>query len=842
MTMQDHQNDNEDAAALARLRAEAMTALREGRFDLADALLARGDVSLAELTHNLRVHQAELEAQAQELRESNLRLEHAMQQFRHLFEALPQPALVVDRLGVIQRRNAAADAMFGLDADAHLHPALRRLAADAEARYAIHAALEDAQRSGHARMPGVALTDRGGHTRRADLHLERLPGADAPGHASVLAIVVDESERIEAAERLAAGNQLLRQQQRENRALAAVARSTASMVVMTDAQQCITWVNHAFEQASGWALQEIAGRTLQVLHGPATDTATVAQMRRRLDHGEGVAGIEILFHARSGMPYWVMLDMQPLWAEDGTVEGFVSVQHDITERRRAEQALRDAEAYQRAVLDAAPGLVATLRADGRLGSVNAAGIALLQLGEPGDAIGRPFTDFLRGPDIVTFGALLGGALLGEAQTARVEVVGAGGRRLPLELRTGSLSRDGMVSFVVLVGRDVTAEQALAAAHAEKEAAQASNAAKTRFLSQMSHELRTPLNAVLGFTQLMRADVDGGRADATTLRARLAFVEQAGWHLLTMIDDVLDLSRIEAGRVEMHLEPVPLAAMVRDALDLVRGAAERRRIRLAQVGDEALCAVADPVRLKQVLANLLSNAVKYNREGGHVDVALRTAGDEVSIVVQDSGRGLRPEQIAHLFEPFNRLDAPSNVEGSGIGLVIARHLAELMHGRIEVHSTPGEGSTFTLHLPAAPGDSASAPLADDDAAPPPLQRACHVLYIEDIDSNIELMHHVLDGSGWQLSVERTGLTGLERARADHPDLILLDLQLPDVDGVEVRRRLLSDPATAAIPCLAITADVAARHAEPPDVPFDGWLAKPLRIAAMRRALAEAMATA
>jgi PAS domain S-box-containing protein len=826
-------------AELSRLKAEAIVALREGRFDLADTLLARGDVTLAEITHNLRVYQAELEAQAQELRESNERTERVMLQFRRLFEALPQAALVVDRLGLIHRRNAEADRLFGLDDQALVKPALRRLAADPAARHALHSALAEAERTGRSRLAGVALADRQQQPRRADLYFERIEERSAEQGERFLVLMVDESQRVAAAERLAATNLALREQQRDNRTLAAVARSTHSMVVMTDAQRRVTWANQAFEQRSGWRCEELAGRSMRVLHGPGTDAVTVAQMHAHLARGEGFTGVEVLNFTKAGDPYWVVLDVQPVHGDEGQLEGFVSVQHDVTERRLAEQRLREAEAYQRAIFDATPALMAALRPDGRIGNINEAGLAMLQLATAAEASGRLLADFLAGDDVDTFRRLHQRAMLGEEATASVRLIGSRGRTTAVELHTGPLWRHSSVQLVVLVGRDISAEQALAAMRAEKEAALASNQAKTRFLSQMSHELRTPLNAVLGFSQLMAADLDAGQHEPATQRERLAFIDQAGWHLLSMIDDVLDLSLIESGRVELHLDAVALGPVVRGALALVQNAADRHGIRLSwDTAADDLTVRADTVRLTQVLSNLLSNAVKYNVDGGSVEVSAQAEGDGIRLAVADSGRGLAPQELEHLFEPFNRLGAPSHVEGSGIGLVIARHLVQLMGGRIDVASASGEGSTFTVCLPAAPAQSDPMP-ADGDAEPAaaPLARPCSVLYIEDIDSNIELMHHALDGTGWQLRVERTGRKGLMAARDTAPDLILLDLQLPDLDGVEVRRRLLADPATAAIPCVAITADVAARAAEPPDVPFDAWLSKPLRIPVMQRVMAQ-----
>jgi PAS domain S-box-containing protein len=826
------------ASDLQQLQAEAMSALRQGRFDIVDELLARGDVSLRELTHNLRVYQAELEAQALELRDSQLRTERIAQQFRRLFDALPQPAMVVDRLGMVQRCNSQAERLFGLSGEAAVKPALRRIGADGSVRHALHGALAEAGLAGQSQLRSVALTYCDGVLRRGDVYVERLDDFDGEQGPLLLVLVIDESERMAAADALAQSNLALRQHQRENRSLATVARATHSMVLMTDPQLRITWANEAMLTLSGYTLNELEGRTPKLFQGSGTDPATVALMREHLNRGVGFTGVEVLNYSKAGQPYWIVLDVQPVAGDDGRLEGFISVQIDITERLRADALMRESEAYQRAIFDATPALVAVLQRDGGISNVNAAGLAMLQLPDVARTLGRPLAGFLAPTDTERFNEALASAMLGEESTATVDLLGCEGRVCTVELHTGPLWRLGSVQYVVAIGRDISAERAVGALRADKEAAEAASQAKSRFLSQMSHELRTPLNAVLGFTQLMLADLTSGASRAETQRSRLAIIEQAGWHLLSMIDDVLDLSRIESGRIDMHLDAVPVAQALNDALVLVQGAVERRHIELRSGCSPAgVSVLADPVRLKQVLSNLLSNAVKYNVDGGRVELQAQGEGDSVLISVHNTGRGLQPQQIEHLFEPFNRLGAPSSIEGSGIGLVIVRHLVQLMGGTIDVASVPGESATFMVRLPQplTPGAAPSAAAHDAPAAQPARQR--RVLYIEDVESNIELMHQALAGSRWTLLVERSGRNGLEAARRLLPDLILLDLQLPDVDGVEVRRHLLADRATAAIPCVAVTADGAARNAQGLGVPFDGWLDKPLRIAMMQRVMSQ-----
>ena len=245
--------------------------------------------------------------------------------------------------------------------------------------------------------------------------------------------------------------------------------------------------------------------------------------------------------------------------------------------------------------------------------------------------------------------------------------------------------------------DVTEARAHARAEQDRQIAETANRTKTEFLSRMSHELRTPLNAVMGFAQLMSLDPQAPLTGEQPRRA--ALIRQAGEHLLAMINDLLDLTSIEAGRLTLQQEAVPLAPLTDDVLALVQSAARRPDLRLSREGGEGVQAWADAKRLRQVLINLLSNATKYNRPGGSVRVQIDTLAGRARLQVIDTGQGLTEDECAHLFEPFNRLrQAHGSVEGTGIGLTVTRGLVTLMGGAITVHSTPGQGSTFGVLLP------------------------------------------------------------------------------------------------------------------------------------------------
>ncbi len=336
-------------------------------------------------------------------------------------------------------------------------------------------------------------------------------------------------------------------------------------------------------------------------------------------------------------------------------------------------------------------------------------------------------------------------------------------------------------------------------------------AKSQFLSRMSHELRTPLNAVLGFTQLLQ--IEARQSAQSAQLAKLEHIRAAGDHLLSLINDVLDLSGLEAGEIRLAMQPVDLAQLVRQSLPLLQSLASQHGVELATGRAEGI-ARADPTRLRQVVINLLSNAIKYNRVGGTVRVESHSAGGEATLSVSDTGRGLSSEQIASLFEPFNRFGVESEgIEGTGIGLTIVKSLVDGMGGRIEVESSPGRGTVFAVTLPAAAtADPNQAEATQADTVPDilgamtPVERSGTILYIEDNAVNVLLVEELVKTMGGLTIVsEPSGAAGVGRALSLRPDLVLIDLQLPDFDGYEVLRRLRADTRTRAIPCIALSAN-------------------------------------
>lgn len=373
----------------------------------------------------------------------------------------------------------------------------------------------------------------------------------------------------------------------------------------------------------------------------------------------------------------------------------------------------------------------------------------------------------------------------------------------------------------------------------RDEAEAASHAKSEFLSSMSHELRTPLNAILGFAQLL--ETDSQLPLEKVQKESVSQILAGGRHLLDLIDQVLDLARIETGNITVSIEAVLLEDVFRDCLPLAETLASKRNITLERSApDKDLAVMADTTRLKQVLLNLLSNAVKYNRDGGEVTLdTTATDRDTVIIAISDTGDGIPEEKQELVFEPFNRLGAETSaVEGTGIGLTISRQLVQLMEGNIGFESTPDEGTTFWIELPVT-----TMPVLSDEAesafeAPPPSTAKSDdrvggdgkLLYIEDNPANLRLMELIIDRiDGVTLLSAHTAELGLEMALTHTPDLIFMDISLPGMDGFEAVELLKSDPATKGIPVVAVSAKVTASDIERGrKAGFMDYISKPLQV--------------
>jgi signal transduction histidine kinase/ActR/RegA family two-component response regulator len=406
--------------------------------------------------------------------------------------------------------------------------------------------------------------------------------------------------------------------------------------------------------------------------------------------------------------------------------------------------------------------------------------------------------------------LAGVALFASGIARRVGMNAENVRRLgegqPLEPTIDARDEIGRVAELLLKAEALLTSRAAELTTARDEAMTATRA-KNSFLSSTSHELRTPLNSILGFTQLLQmSELSDEDSDAVQR------ILGAGRHLLTLINELIDIARIESGDLSLSVEPVLIRPLVEECSQLMTPIAAERSIRIIQdCPHPALAIHADRHRLSQVLINLISNAVKYNHQGGTITIACREEGaGHASMVVSDTGPGISPENIERIFAPFERLGAEQTlVEGTGIGLPLARALTEAMHGGLTASSVPGQGSAFTISLPRAPDlvpAPGLAPVSPAAGRPGPAGAGISVLYVEDNPANVELVTRFLSRKpDIVLRSEASGRAGLQSATRDMPDIILLDLHLPDMNGEQVLSEIKAEPATAAIPVVVLSAD-------------------------------------
>jgi PAS domain S-box-containing protein len=587
-------------------------------------------------------------------------------------------------------------------------------------------------------------------------------------------------------------------------------------------------------------------RLLELMQVPESLLArrpSVAEIARwQLEHGH-FSGDELAAFQARGLrtaqyrrrrPDGVVLDIESHASPDGS---FVRTFTDVTEQVRAEEALRSSEERFRSMADAAPALIWQSDEQGRAVWFNqrwleATGRTLQE------ECARPWSARIHPEDLERCQAVHDAAVAARTPF-RIEYRLQRPDGRPCVVEDNGIPRlraDGRFEGYVVYGWEITArkaaEQALIAARDEAERA---SRAKNEFLSRMSHELRTPLNAVLGFAQLMRTDAAEPLGPAQ--RTRLHELERGARHLLTLINDVLDLARIEAGSLPLTLSAVDVAAAVDECLPLVQATAAGRgqRLELRPPPDPAPPVSADPVRLKQVLLNLLSNAVKYTPAGGQVWVTWRRHGAQVHIEVGDTGPGLAPQQQERLFQPFERLDAArSGVDGAGIGLALSKWLVNLMNGELGVDSAPGSGSRFWLRLAVADEQASARPGAAAEASSwgelpaPAVALRRRVLYVEDNEVNRLLMQGMLERHpGVDLGLAERPEEALAMAERAAPDLVLLDIQLPGIDGFEVLRRLRAMPAMSGVPVVAVSANAMPEdRARAMAAGFDDYVTKPI----------------
>ena len=668
-----------------------------------------------------------------------------------------------------------------------------------------------------------------------------------------------------------------------------LALDSHAIVSVTDPLGRITYVNDRFCEVSGYTRQELIGTNHRIIRSGHHPDDYFKAMWTTISANRIWQG-EVCNRRKDGRLYWVESTIVPFLNKEGRIYQYVSIRTDITRQKRIEQLLAAMSRAQSEILaEKDPNLVfAALLEEvlqltdspfGLIGEVfqeaaqeqslslfavsslhrNDAGDpschrhiahtmngcgqhplfrAIIEAGKTvvsnhRDTSGDKFSDqhpplqhylglpFLRGDKVVGLLALANRPSGYDDQLVAL-----------LEPMTSACA-----NMIEGVRNERRRQNTLEALRLAKEEAEKASHAKTEFLSRMSHELRTPLNAIIGFSQLMETDpVD---VLPPSHQENVEQILKAGWHLLELIDEVLDLARIETGHVDLTLTTLDTIAIVNECLLLVLPIAHQRNIAIQWHPPAQFSPVlADRTRFKQVLINLLSNAVKYNHPEGSVTIQLLDTPTQVGIAVTDTGRGMSEDDLHRLFEPFTRLGDTSAAPGVGIGLNISRRFVELMGGQIEVNSTPGQGSTFTLWLPKGASGNTDFDLETDDVPTSDSHRPLRVLYIEDNPDNRQLMTRIFERHpDHQLFLASTGSEGIIRAHELMPDVILLDLQLPDMNGHAVKYSLAESPATAALPVIAVTANaLESDRQQALNMGFQAFLTKPLNQEALLASLA------
>jgi PAS domain S-box-containing protein len=632
--------------------------------------------------------------------------------------------------------------------------------------------------------------------------------------------------------------------------------------IATDAKGIIQIFNVGAERMLGFTAAEVTNRiTPADISDPQELIARAKLLSMELDTpiepgfdalvfkaSRGIEDIyELTYIRKDGSRFPAVVSVTALRDVHDAIIGYLLIGTDNTlrnrfetEQKRLDQRLREQQFYTRSLIESNIDALIATDPSGIISDVNKQMEALTGCTRD-ELIGAPFKNYFTDADRAEAGIK---RVLSETKLTNYELTARArdGKETVVSYNaTTFYDRDRTLQGVFAAARDITERRILDQALQEtnlalqgaKLAAEKANLAKSDFLSNMSHELRSPLNAILGFAQLMES---GTPPPTLAQRQSIDQILQAGWYLLELINEILDLALIESGKLSLSPEPTSLADVLSDCRGMIAPLALKSGIGLTfpRFADTPFVK-ADRTRFKQVLINLLSNAIKYNRAGGSVEVICTvSATQRTRIAVHDTGNGLSPEKLAQLFQPFNRLGQESgSEEGTGIGLVVSKRLTELMGGEIGAESVVGEGSVFWIELHAAEAPRLVAVATEhrvDLRARASTDAPYTLLCVEDNPANLMLVEKLLERRpDIQLLVATDGIRGIEKARAARPDVILMDINLPGISGLIALGILAEDPETASIPVIALSA-----NAMPGDIEkglaagFFRYLTKPIKV--------------
>ena len=742
------------------------------------------------------------------------KLQESEERLRGLIDTVVDGILLIDDKGTVADINPAAERIFGYAAAEVIGQNVRILMP--EPYHSEHDGyIARFLNTGEKRIIGIGREVRGRRKDGAEFPMELAVGELQVGGVRMFnGIVRDITERKRAEEELGK--------------LALVASWTDNAVVLTDPEGRIEWINEGFTRLTEYELEEVVGRRPgDFLQGPDTNPQTVAYMRDQLAREEGF-NVELINYTKSGRRYWVQMEIQPIRDEEGQLVRFMGIESDITERWLAEETLRNISTLQRAILNSANYTIIATDTEGMILTFNAAAEETLGY-RRGEVVGKRTPEFIHDAEEIALRARELSAELGREVAPGFEVLAAKARLRELDEREWTFVRKDGSRFPVLlsvtalrddqeritgflgIGSDITerkrAEEAVLRARDEAEDA---SRAKSQFLANMSHELRTPLNAIIGYSEMLQEEAEDQGLEGYIID--LERIHGAGKHLLSLINDILDLSKIEAGRMDLHIEEFA----VRELLDEVAATAkplieENKNILKAEIAEGVAEMVADQMKVRQILFNLVSNAAKFTQEG-RIEVRVSSESAEgnnwLRFEVEDNGIGMTPEQVEGLFQAFRQAD-PSTTRkygGTGLGLAITRRFCELMGGEVGVESRPGEGSTFFIRLPVVVEMQSEEEL--EDAVPEGGVESGNsqgpiVLVVDDDAAVRDLVQRFLQREGYGAALAKNGEEGLRLIRQLRPVAVLLDVVMAGMDGWDMLRTVKGDAELAGVPVIMMS---------------------------------------
>ncbi len=608
-----------------------------------------------------------------------------------------------------------------------------------------------------------------------------------------------------------------------------------AIVSATDIHGNITYANDRFCNLSGYSHQELIGTNHRIIKSDEHSQEFFAEMWRTIASGKVWHG-EVKNRSKDGSHYWVKASIVPFMGENGKPNQYISIRTDITDRKKVEEELEKSRQRIKVLLDTTSQGLWLIDNNRITNDVNPAMCEILGR-EKEEIIGKDIYDFVDERNKTIFINQMQSRAKGQKANYEIHLQRPDGTSVPCLFNATPLhdetgTKIGSFAMVTNISERIEMENELR--HA-KMVAEKANSAKSTFISSMSHELRTPLNSIIGFSQLLLGDKKDQLSKPQC--ENIDRILRSGEDLLDLINELLDLSAIEAGKLSISITKVDLVPVIKDTLLNIEPLAQNRGIIInCNEPGSAHHVYADVRRLKQIFLNIFSNAVKYNREGGRIDVSCEAPDDGMlRISVADTGPGISEKKLKILFDPFSRLGAEtSNVEGTGIGLTITKKLVEAINGHIGVKSEVGKGSTFYVDLPVSyMPKSENVKIDNTIKENNDMEKSADtksLLYIENNLSDLLLVKNVLSKRpNIKILHAPDAKQGIELALKNRPDIILLDINLPDMDGYQALEILKTDDTTRDIPVVAISTDVTF---EDPDKDrkseFAGYIAKPLNL--------------